>query len=57
MLIHISVMTVVENHSGAGGIKLNTFLHINEHTERICQYLVRQVDAEPSKIGHFQFSK
>ena len=38
-------------------VEFNTFLHLNEHTERICWYLVRQLDAEPSKIGHFQFSK
>ena len=29
----------------------------NEHPERICLYLVREFDYEPSKIGHFQISK
>ena len=32
-------------------------LHPNEHTERIFQYLVRQLESEQSKLGHFQFSK
>ena len=31
-------------------VDFNTFLHLNEHTERVCWYLVRQLDAEPSKI-------
>ena len=38
-------------------VEFNTFLHPNEHTERICLYLVRQLDAVPSKIRHFQISK
>ena len=29
----------------------------NEHPERICLYLVREFDDEPSKIGHFQITK
>ena len=38
-------------------MKFNTFLHSNEHTERICLYLTRQFDAVPSKIRYFQISK
>ena len=38
-------------------MKLNTFLHPNEHTEQICWYFVRQLDAVTSKIRHFQISK
>ena len=37
--------------------KFNSFLVTNEHPERICLYLVREFDDEPSKIGHFQISK
>ena len=37
--------------------KFNSFLVTNEHPERICLYLVREFDYEPSKIGHFQISK
>ena len=37
--------------------KFNYFLVTNEHPERICLYLVREFDDEPSKIGHFQISK
>ena len=33
-------------------VKFNAFLHPNEHSERICFYLVRQFEAELSKIGH-----
>ena len=46
--------TVVAFH---GELKFNSFLVINEHPERICLYLVREFDDEPSKIGHFQISK
>ena len=38
-------------------VKFNTFLHPNEHTERICLYPVTQLDAVLSKIRHFQISK
>ena len=38
-------------------VKFNRFLVPNEHPERICLYLVREFDYEPSKIGHFQISK
>ena len=38
-------------------VKFNSFLVTNEHPERICLYLVREFDYEPSKIGHFQISK
>ena len=38
-------------------VEFNIFLHTNEHTERMCWYLLRQVGAEPPKIKHFQFSK
>ena len=38
-------------------MKFNRFLHSNEHPERICLYLVRQLDYELSKVGHFQISK
>ena len=31
-------------------MKFNAFLHPNEHPERICLYLVRQVEAELAKI-------
>ena len=37
-------------------VKFNTFLHPNEHTERICLYLVRQLDSV-SSIRYFQTSK
>ena len=37
--------------------KFNSFLVTNEHPERICLYLVREFDDEPSKIGLFQISK
>ena len=37
--------------------KFNRFLVTNDHPERICLYLVREFDDEPSKIGHFQISK
>ena len=37
-------------------VKFNAFLHPNEHTEKICSYLVRQFEAELAKIGHFQIS-
>ena len=37
--------------------KFDSFLVTNEHPERICLYLVREFDYEPSKIGHFQISK
>ena len=37
--------------------KFKTFLVTNEYPERICLYLVREFDDEPSKIGHFQISK
>ena len=33
--------------------KFNSFLVTDEHPERICLYLVREFDDEPSKIGHF----
>ena len=33
-------------------VKFNAFLHPNEHSERICLYLVRQFEAELAKIGH-----
>ena len=32
-------------------VKFNSFMVTNEHPERICLYLVRQFDEEPSKIG------
>ena len=38
-------------------VKFNSFMVTNEHPERICLYLVREFDDEPSKIGHFQISK
>ena len=38
-------------------LKFNRLLHSNEHPERICLYLVRQLDYELSKVGHFQISK
>ena len=38
-------------------LKFNRPLHSNEHSERICLYLVRQLDYELSKVGHFQISK
>ena len=38
-------------------MKFNTFLQPNEHTKWICLYFVRQLDAVPSKIRHFQISK
>ena len=38
-------------------VKFNSFMVTNEHLERICLYLVREFDYEPSKIGHFQISK
>ena len=38
-------------------VKFNIFLPPNEHTERIFLYPVRQLDAVPSKIRHFQISK
>ena len=37
-------------------VKINSFMVTNEHPERICLYLVREFDDEPSKIGHFQIS-
>ena len=37
--------------------KFNSFLVTNEYPKRICLYLVREFDDEPSKIGHFQISK
>ena len=33
-------------------VKLNAFLHPNEHPERICVYLVRQFEAELAISGH-----
>ena len=33
-------------------MKFNRFLVPNEHPERICLYLVRQLDDEPAKIRH-----
>ena len=33
-------------------VKFNRFLVPNEHPERICLYLVRQLDDEPAKIRH-----
>ena len=38
-------------------MKFNTFLHPNEHPERICSYLVRQIEAELAKLKYFQISK
>ena len=38
-------------------LKFNKLLHSNEHPERICLYLVRQLDYELSKGGHFLISK
>ena len=38
-------------------VKFNSFMVTNEHPERICLYLVREFDDQPSKIGHFQTSK
>ena len=35
----------------------NIFLLYKEHTERIFWYHVTQLSWEPSKIGHFQFSR
>ena len=37
--------------------KFNRILITNEHPERICLYLIREFDDEPSKIRHFQISK
>ena len=33
-------------------MKFNTYLHLNEHPERIYLNLVRQFEAELAKIGH-----
>ena len=38
-------------------VEFNRYLHPNEHTERIFQHLVGQLESEPSKIGHLQISK
>ena len=54
-MLYISLTAVVEIFRGQ--VKFSTFLNPNEQTERICLYLVRQVDAMPSKIRHFQISK
>ena len=38
-------------------VKLNRFLHPNNHAQRIFWYLVKWFDATPLKIGIFWFSK
>ena len=37
-------------------VKFNAFLHPDEHTERICLYLVRQFEVELVRIGYCQIS-
>ena len=36
-------------------MKFYTFLHPNEHAQRIFRYFEKWFDAEPSKIGHISF--
>ena len=46
------------NFMGRKQMKFNIFIHLDEHTERICLFLVRQLlDVVPPKIWHFQISK
>ena len=47
------MVTIVEFHSEAG--EFQYFLHPNEPPQRIFLYLERQLEADLSKIGHFQF--
>ena len=54
-IVNTNMTTVVEFHREA--VEINGLLHSNEHPERICLYLVRQLDYELSKVGYFQISK
>ena len=38
-------------------IKIDRFLHENQHTQRKFRYFVHRKNGEPVKIGHFQFSQ